>query len=140
MPVVVEGLTERFGVRIPEEGPNEARGVQICLHLCFSHLSRVPPNHHQSMAENTTFSSSGAEVISRPVEVTTDDTADSLTVEEFEAYYDIDRTVSKIVEGDYKRVRSVIRLSFTSPPSNWDRLHYNSLMSSCMIRHPFFVR
>lgn len=56
------------------------------------------------MAESTTFSSSGAEIIARPLEAVPDGSADSLTTEEFEDYYDITRTAQGIIEGDYNRI------------------------------------
>ena len=53
------------------------------------------------MAENTAFSSSGEEVIARPIEVEQEGVP---LDEDFDAYYEIDRTVDQISKGDYKRV------------------------------------
>ncbi|KAJ3997354.1 putative diphthamide synthesis protein-domain-containing protein [Lentinula boryana] len=55
--------------------------------------------------ENTAFSASGEEVITRTIDVEVDDTADQLkSSAEFDAFYEIDRTVREIEEGDFKRV------------------------------------
>ncbi len=53
------------------------------------------------MAENTAFSSSGEDVINRTITI---EEGHDLLQEEFEDYYDIDRTVEEIVKGGYKRV------------------------------------
>ncbi|KAJ3967602.1 hypothetical protein EV361DRAFT_807008 [Lentinula raphanica] len=55
--------------------------------------------------ENTAFSSSGEEVISRAIDVEVDDTADQLkSSAEFNAVYEIERTAKEIEEGNFKRV------------------------------------
>ncbi|KAJ3764206.1 putative diphthamide synthesis protein-domain-containing protein [Lentinula raphanica] len=55
--------------------------------------------------ENTAFSSSGEEVISRAIDVEVDDTADQLkSSAEFNAFYEIERTAKEIEEGNFKRV------------------------------------
>ncbi|PSR77737.1 hypothetical protein PHLCEN_2v7721 [Hermanssonia centrifuga] len=53
------------------------------------------------MAENTAFSSSGEDVINRTITI---EEGHDLLQEEFEDYYDIDRTVEEIVKGGYKRI------------------------------------
>ncbi len=55
------------------------------------------------MAENTAFSSSGEEVISRAIEMHKDGPQD-LPYQELLEYCDIDRTAREITEGDFKRV------------------------------------
>ena len=55
------------------------------------------------MAEVTTFSSSGADVISRTIDLQEDIPA-ALPLDQFEEIYDIARTVEEIEKGDYKRV------------------------------------
>ena len=51
------------------------------------------------------FSASGEDAIGRHINVETDETADRLNShQEFEDYYEIDRTVDEIVKGDYRRV------------------------------------
>jgi len=59
------------------------------------------------MAENTLFSSSGEEAIHRPVVINADELAlaRSLSPENFEEFYEIERTAEEISEGGYKRVR-----------------------------------
>lgn len=53
------------------------------------------------MAENTAFSPSGEDVISRTIEVTQESVPQE---ESFADYYEIERTVQEISRGDYKRV------------------------------------
>ncbi|EEB95338.1 hypothetical protein MPER_05702, partial [Moniliophthora perniciosa FA553] len=55
-------------------------------------------------AENTAFSTSGEEAIKRTIDVTIDETADHLTSEGFDNFYEIDRTAEEIEQGDFKRV------------------------------------
>ena len=56
------------------------------------------------LASNT-FSASGEGVIGRHIQVEADQTADRLNShQEFEDYYEIDRTVDEIVKGDCQRV------------------------------------
>lgn len=51
------------------------------------------------------FSGSGEDAIGRQIEVEADTTADHLNShQEFENYYEIDRTVDQIVKGGYQRV------------------------------------
>ena len=59
------------------------------------------------MAEVTTFSSSGADVISRSIELE-EEVPSVLSPEELEEVYDIARTVDEIEKGDYKRVRRAL--------------------------------
>ncbi|KAF9267126.1 diphthamide biosynthesis protein [Marasmius fiardii PR-910] len=54
-------------------------------------------------AENTAFSTSGEEVIHRKIDVQIDETADRLSGEGFDDFYEIDRTAKAIEDGDYRR-------------------------------------
>ncbi|KAF7328851.1 2-(3-amino-3-carboxypropyl)histidine synthase subunit 2 [Mycena venus] len=53
-------------------------------------------------AENTTFSASGADAISRTIDVQPETTVSSLS--ELDDFYEIERIVAEILAGDYKRV------------------------------------
>lgn len=55
--------------------------------------------------EYTAFSTSGEDAITRTINVEADETADKLAEDEFDEFYEIERTVEEIVKGDYKRVR-----------------------------------
>jgi len=58
------------------------------------------------MSEPTTsFSASGEEAITRPIDVQPEDIAKKLSPEEFDVFYEIDRTVDEILGGDFKKVR-----------------------------------
>ena len=57
------------------------------------------------MADPSTISASGEEAISRVIEVNDEDVPRFTKLEEYEAYYEIERTVEQITKGDYKRVR-----------------------------------
>ncbi|PPQ91528.1 hypothetical protein CVT25_008796 [Psilocybe cyanescens] len=57
-----------------------------------------------SEAPTTSFSSSGEDVISQAIEVTRDTSANVLSPEQFDAFYEIKRTAKEIVHGDYKRI------------------------------------
>ncbi|KAJ7152953.1 putative diphthamide synthesis protein-domain-containing protein [Mycena filopes] len=54
------------------------------------------------MAENTTFSTSGADAISRTIDVQPEITVASAS--ELDNFYEIERTIAEILQGDYKRV------------------------------------
>jgi diphthamide biosynthesis protein 2 len=55
--------------------------------------------------EHTTFSTSGEDAIKRTIDVQIDETTDLLSSsEEFDAFYEIERTANEIVGGDFKRV------------------------------------
>ncbi|ESK91334.1 diphthamide biosynthesis [Moniliophthora roreri MCA 2997] len=54
--------------------------------------------------ENTAFSTSGEEAIKRTIDVEIDETADHLTSEGFDDFYEIDRTAEEIEQGDFKRI------------------------------------
>ncbi|KAJ7021430.1 putative diphthamide synthesis protein-domain-containing protein [Mycena alexandri] len=54
------------------------------------------------MAENTTFSTSGADAISRTIDVQPETTVTSPS--ELGDFYEIERTIAEILAGDYKRV------------------------------------
>lgn len=66
------------------------------------------------MAANTAFSSPEDDVISRTIEVEREDVPID---EDFDAYYDILRTVEEISNGNYKRVRRL-----THPTHHFRRL------------------
>ncbi|KAJ7086396.1 putative diphthamide synthesis protein-domain-containing protein [Mycena belliarum] len=53
-------------------------------------------------AENTAFSSSGADVIARTIDVQLD--RPILSAQELDNFYEIERTIAEIVAGDYKRI------------------------------------
>ncbi|KAJ7471988.1 putative diphthamide synthesis protein-domain-containing protein [Mycena latifolia] len=53
-------------------------------------------------AENTAFSTSGADVIARTIDVQPDKTVTSAS--ELDHFYEIERTIAEILVGDYKRV------------------------------------
>lgn len=56
-------------------------------------------------SENTTFSTSEEDVISRRIDVQADRTADNLSSSiEFEEFYEIERIAEEIVKGGFKRV------------------------------------
>lgn len=55
--------------------------------------------------ENTAFSSSGEDAITRTLDVEVDQTADMLKhPAEFDAFYEIERIAREIEQGDFKRV------------------------------------
>ncbi|KAI0702377.1 diphthamide biosynthesis protein [Cerioporus squamosus] len=56
------------------------------------------------MAEVTTFSSSGADAITRTIELAEEDIPNTSTSAQFEEAFDIERTVKEIEDGDYKRI------------------------------------
>jgi diphthamide biosynthesis protein 2 len=51
-------------------------------------------------AENTTFFTSGADAISRTIDLQ----QESTPVEDLDNFYEIERTIAEILAGDYKRV------------------------------------
>ena len=55
-------------------------------------------------AEQTAFSASGEDAITRVIDVHTEEVA--LKDEHFDEFYEIARTAEEIIKGDYKRVRS----------------------------------
>jgi diphthamide biosynthesis protein 2 len=55
-------------------------------------------------AEPSAFSTAEENAITRTINVTPDTAADQLPPEEFDNYYDIQRTSEEIVQGNYKRV------------------------------------
>lgn len=55
-------------------------------------------------SENTTFSTSGEDAITRSIDVEVDQTAQSLGLEDFEDFYDVERTANEIINGDHKKV------------------------------------
>ena len=58
----------------------------------------------ETMSDPTTLYASGEEAISRVIEVEDNDSPRFSTIEEFNKYYDIKRTISAIIEGNYRRV------------------------------------
>ena len=65
------------------------------------------------MAENTAFSSSGEDAVTRPVELNETEVAPArdLSTEEFVAFYELERVASEINSGGFKRVRRATVLS-----------------------------
>lgn len=59
------------------------------------------------MSESTAFSTSGEEAITRTIDISAPPPSHSLSPAEFEAYYEIRRTVREIVDNDYKRVSNI---------------------------------
>lgn len=56
--------------------------------------------------DNTAFSSSGEDAITRTLDVEVDETADNLKhPAEFDDFYEIERITREIEQGDFKRVR-----------------------------------
>lgn len=82
------------------------------------------------MSENTAFSPSGEDVITRTIDVALDKTADTLNPKEFDEYYDIHETQKWIVEADYRKVW-LLYLSQTLTNGRV-RLLYNFRMSYCI--------
>ena len=56
------------------------------------------------MAEATTFAASGEEAITRQIDVEADVAPQDLSQEQFEDYFEIERTAQEVVRHDYKRV------------------------------------
>ncbi|OBZ73265.1 Diphthamide biosynthesis protein 2 [Grifola frondosa] len=56
------------------------------------------------MAENSAFAASGESAISSKIELQDEDVPTDLSLEDFEEFYDIDRTVREIINGNYKRI------------------------------------
>jgi diphthamide biosynthesis protein 2 len=52
----------------------------------------------------TSFADSGADAITRSINLQSDEVVSHLPWNEFKDYYDVDRTVDEIIKGDYKRV------------------------------------
>lgn len=62
--------------------------------------------HHRAMPpESSAFSTTDDSAISRTIDVRPDTTASELSAEQFEDFYDIQRTADEIIQGDYRRVR-----------------------------------
>lgn len=81
------------------------------------------------------FSGSGEDAIGRQIEVEADTTADHLNShQEFENYYEIDRTVDQIVKGGYQRVSQSNWNEFYS--NNISRLPSNFQMNCCTTPSP----
>lgn len=96
--------------------------------------------HHLSMAENTAFSSSGQDIISRPVELDEGELqlTQNLTKAQLAEFYDIDRIVDEILSNHFKRVRHHgLRIySCRRRDDGSSRSHFNSQMNFCMIPSP----
>ncbi|KAG6860061.1 hypothetical protein C0991_012291 [Blastosporella zonata] len=54
--------------------------------------------------ENSAFSASGEDAITRSIDVHADITSSQLAPSEFDDFYDIERTSKEIINGDYKRI------------------------------------
>ena len=57
----------------------------------------------------TGFSASGDEAITRTLDVQADITASQLPPEEFDDFYEIERTAAELLAGDHKQVRLAYR-------------------------------
>lgn len=58
-----------------------------------------------TVSENTAFSTLDEDAISRRIDIQVDRTADNLSSpEEFEEFYEIERTTEEILKGGFKRV------------------------------------
>ncbi|KAF9444614.1 diphthamide biosynthesis protein [Macrolepiota fuliginosa MF-IS2] len=55
-------------------------------------------------AEASAFSTADENAITRTIDIRPDTTADQLSVEAFDDFYDIQRTADEIIQGDYKRI------------------------------------
>ncbi|KAF8057552.1 putative diphthamide synthesis protein-domain-containing protein [Lyophyllum atratum] len=55
-------------------------------------------------AENTAFTASGEDAITRAIDIQPDTTADALPQSDFDDFYEITRTAEEIIHGDYKRI------------------------------------
>ena len=81
------------------------------LNFLQVHLSSSVKRMSTPDTQQEAFSSSGQDAITRSLEVSSEKTPCPGT-SEFTAYYDIERTVRMIEDGDYKRVcsKSILRL------------------------------
>ena len=70
------------------------------------------------MSATQTFASTGEDAISRSIDIQTQETPKHES-DEFNLYYEVERTAGLIEEGDYKRVR---RLGYV-PLSSTDTLY-----------------
>ncbi len=68
------------------------------------------------MTENTAFSSSGADAITRTIDLA-EDVSTNLPPHELEETYDVARTVAEIERGDYKRASDLVRYGKRNPDS-----------------------
>ncbi|KAF5349993.1 hypothetical protein D9756_009221 [Leucocoprinus leucothites] len=57
-----------------------------------------------SAEASSAFSTADESAITRTIDVSPDTTADRLSGEEFDEFYDIQRTVDEIIQGDFKRI------------------------------------
>jgi len=55
-------------------------------------------------AEASAFSTADESAIARTINISSDTTADHLSVEEFDDFYDIQRTADEIIQNNFKRV------------------------------------
>lgn len=89
-------------------------------------------------AENTAFSSSGEEVITRTIDVEVDNTADNLNSSaEFDAFYEIEQTATEIEQADYKRASSGALFRHKTTDYLSARWLYNSRMNCFMIQYKY---
>jgi len=56
-------------------------------------------------AEASVFSTADESAIARKINISSDTAADHLSVEEFDDFYDIQRTADEITQNNFKRVR-----------------------------------
>jgi hypothetical protein len=82
----------------------------VVIRFTYFSSSGININHGQALiptsmaSENTAFSTSGEDAITRSLDVDLDQTAKDLSLEEFNDFYDIERTAKEIINGDYKKV------------------------------------
>lgn len=57
-----------------------------------------------SEAPSTSFSASGEDAIHQVIDVVSQNLADELSSQEFDNFYDIERTAKEIIHGKYNRV------------------------------------
>jgi len=57
-----------------------------------------------SIEGGTHFSTSGEDAIRRTIPVHSEESASTLSLSQFEDFYEIERTTMEILSGDYKRV------------------------------------
>ena len=92
------------------------------------------------MAENTAFSASGEEVISRKIDVEVDVLPQDLSPEAFEDYFEIERTAQEVLKHDYKRVGAAWNSLIAMANLSLCRLLFSFLTSFCMSPYPFSAR
>ncbi|GJE95962.1 diphthamide biosynthesis protein [Phanerochaete sordida] len=87
------------------------------------------------MAETTTFAASGEEAIARQIHVEQDEAPHDLSPNDLEDFFEIERTVEKVLKHDYKR----IALQFPDELLHLSVPIYRSLKAKCGTGHDFYV-